>query len=144
VTGVQTCALPISEKQYGAGPMIAWDRGTVEYLEGPAEEEIARGKLDLMLRGLKLRGRFAVVKLKKSEKGDEWLLFKKKDDFSSKERNIIDELPRSVFSGLTVEELEKKDAIARAWEKEARAIGKPLAAKSRMELVPIADGKTDK
>src|SRR5205085_7121538 len=98
------------------------------------------------LRGLKLRGRFAVVKLKKSEKGDEWLLFKKKDDFSSKERKIIEELPRSVFSGLTVEELEKKDAIARAWEKEARAIGKPLGSKSRIEPVPIADGKpkTDK
>ena len=42
--------------------MIAWDRGTVEYLEGPAEEEIARGKLDLQLRGMKLRGRFAVVR----------------------------------------------------------------------------------
>src|SRR5262245_35978712 len=55
----------IPEKQYGAGPMIAWDRGTVEYLEGPAEEEIARGKLDLHLRGMKLRGRFAIVKLKK-------------------------------------------------------------------------------
>ena len=25
----------IPEKQYGAGPMIAWDRGMVEYLEGP-------------------------------------------------------------------------------------------------------------
>jgi bifunctional non-homologous end joining protein LigD len=117
----------IPEKQYGAGPMIAWDRGTVEYLEGPAEEEIPRGKLDLQLRGMKLRGRFALVKLKKSEKGDEWLLFKKKDDFSSKERKIVEELPRSVYSGLTVEELEKKDAIARALEKEARSIGEPLS-----------------
>lgn len=135
----------IPAKQYGAGPMIAWDRGIVEYLEGPAEEEIARGKLDLVLRGLKLRGRFALVKLKKSgserTKGDEWLLFKKKDDFSSKERRIVDELPRSVFSGLTVEELENKDAVARRLEKEARAIGEPLGTSVIAELAPIGTGK---
>src|SRR3954463_3829885 len=29
----------IPAKQYGAGPMIAWDRGVVTYLEGPAEDE---------------------------------------------------------------------------------------------------------
>lgn len=136
----------IPEKQYGAGPMIAWDRGTVEYLEGPAEEEIARGKLDLRLRGMKLRGRYAVVKLKKSEKGDEWLLFKKKDEFSSKERNIVAELPRSVLSGLTVEELEDKANVARAFAREALAIGEAatrpeeLLAPSRSPLVVPAAG----
>ncbi|HTJ82557.1 MAG TPA: DNA polymerase ligase N-terminal domain-containing protein, partial [Polyangiaceae bacterium] len=41
----------IPAKQYGAGPMIAWDRGIVEYLEGPAEEEITNGKLHVRLRG---------------------------------------------------------------------------------------------
>ena len=97
----------IPAKQYGAGAMIAWDRGMVEYLEGPAEEEIANGKLHFELRGLKLRGRFALIKLANSQKGNEWLLFKKADAHSSTERVITEELPRSVFSGLTVDELEQ-------------------------------------
>ena len=104
----------IPAKQYGAGPMIAWDRGLVDYLEGPAEEEIAHGKLHVELRGMKLRGRYALVKLAKSAKGDEWLLFKKADEHSSKERDLVEELPRSVLSGLTVDELERADAIGAA------------------------------
>ena len=97
----------IPPKQYGAGAMIVWDRGTVEYLEGPAEEEIQNGKLHFELRGMKLRGRFALIKLANSQKGNEWLLFKKADAHASKERKITDELPRSVFSGMTVQELEQ-------------------------------------
>lgn len=118
----------IPEKQYGAGPMIVWDRGRVEFLEGPADEELARGKLHIKLEGLKLHGAYAFVKLAKSKKGDEWLFFKKTDAHSSTDRDILAELPRSVFSGLTVEELENaKDIgaslVARAAKKGARVLG---------------------
>src|SRR5262249_27392895 len=41
----------IPEGQYGAGAMIVWDRGEVEYLEGSAEEGIAKGKIDFVLAG---------------------------------------------------------------------------------------------
>ncbi|HEY8080065.1 MAG TPA: non-homologous end-joining DNA ligase [Labilithrix sp.] len=113
----------IPEKQYGAGPMIAWDRGSVEYLEGPAEEEIARGKLHVRLRGMKLRGAWAFVKLAKSVKGDEWLFFKKGDEHSSKERSLVEELPRSVMSGLTVEELDRAAEIGAGLALRAKAAG---------------------
>ncbi|MBS2013852.1 MAG: DNA ligase [Deltaproteobacteria bacterium] len=122
----------IPEKQYGAGPMIAWDRGSVEYLEGPAEEEIASGKLHVELRGLKLHGRYALVKLAKGETGNEWLLFKKADEHASRERNIVEELPRSVLSGLTVEELLRVDAIRDALTRSARALGAKKAAAESM------------
>ena len=125
----------IPTKQYGAGPMIAWDRGTVTYLEGPAEEEIANGKLHVELRGLKLRGRYALVKLAKSPKGDEWLLFKKADEHSSKERNVVEELPRSVLSGLTVEELPEATRIGSAHVERALARGATkLTVRSAREL----------
>ncbi len=97
--------------QYGAGPMIVWDRGFVEYLEGPAEEELANDKLHVRVHGFKLRGAFALVKLKKSAKGDEWLLFKKADEHASTARDVLAELPRSVLSGLTVEELARRGRI---------------------------------
>ncbi len=113
----------IPDGQYGAGPMIAWDRGSVAYLEGPAEVELAQGKLHVELRGMKLRGRWAFVKLAKGETGNEWLFFKKQDEAADPSRKIIDELPRSVLSGLTVEELEQREAIARQHVACARALG---------------------
>lgn len=126
----------IPAKQYGAGPMIAWDRGLVDYLEGPAEEEIANGKIHVELRGMKLRGRYALVKLAKSAKGDEWLLFKKADEHASKERSIIEELPRSVLSGLTVDELAGAGLIGAAHVAHARALGAAkLNARAVEELV---------
>ncbi len=105
--------------QYGAGPMIVWDRGRVEYLEGPAEEELERGKLHIRLYGMKVQGAFALVKLAKSEKGNEWLLFKKPDGYASADRDILAESPRSVLSGLTVDELREKTRLGDLWRAEA-------------------------
>ena len=51
----------IPEGNYGAGPMIVWDRGRVVYLDGSAEDGIANAKLDFRLSGHKLRGRFALI-----------------------------------------------------------------------------------
>jgi bifunctional non-homologous end joining protein LigD len=117
----------IPDGQYGAGPIIVWDRGVVTYLEGPAEEELARGKLHVELyvelHGMKLRGRWTFVKLAKGETGAEWLFFKKQDEHADASRKIVDELPRSVLSGLTVEELTKREEIARAYLDRAVALG---------------------
>jgi bifunctional non-homologous end joining protein LigD len=109
--------------QYGAGPMIVWDRGWVRYLEGPPEEELAQGKLHVELAGMKLRGRWAFVKLAKGETGAEWLLFKKQDETAAPARKITEELPRSVLSGLTVDELEQRDRISGALVDRALSLG---------------------
>ncbi|MCL2723796.1 MAG: hypothetical protein FWD69_05105 [Polyangiaceae bacterium] len=97
----------IPEHQYGAGPMIAWDRGIVRYLDGPAEEGIEKGKLHVELEGMKLHGQWIFVKLAKSNKGNEWLFIKKQDEHASHERILVDELPRSIYSGLTIDELDR-------------------------------------
>ncbi len=138
----------IPAKQYGAGAMIAWDRGSVEYLEGPAEQEIASGKIHVALRGMKLRGRYALVKLARSVKGDEWLLFKKADEHSSADRDLLAELPRSVLSGMTVEELDHAEetgaahvlrAFAQGAQKLGKAAARALVTPERSPLVePIA------
>lgn len=109
--------------QYGGGSMIVWDRGTVSYIDGPAEDELAQGKLHIELRGMKIRGVWAFVKLANSKTGADWLLFKKQDEHASSSRKILEELPRSILSGLTVDELVDKDAIARAHADRARSAG---------------------
>lgn len=113
----------IPEGNYGAGPMIAWDRGGVRYLETTIEEGLRTGKIDFVLSGFKLRGRFALVKLKKSTTGKDWLLIKKQDAFASKTDDPRKTQRRSVLSGLSIEELARSKDIAREAEDEARALG---------------------
>src|SRR5215210_429667 len=84
----------IPEGNYGAGAVIVWDRG--QWLPvGDSAEGLAKGKLLFELRGLKLRGMWTLVKLKKGEK--EWLLIKERDGYASSGREIPEE---SVLSGL--------------------------------------------
>jgi bifunctional non-homologous end joining protein LigD len=108
----------IPDGLYGAGPMICWDRGSVRFLETSAEEGLQKGKLDFVLSGYKLHGRYGLVKIKKAEK--EWLLLKKRDAFSDPKRDIVTELPRSILSGLTIEELPRASAIAEQIARKAR------------------------
>ncbi len=113
----------IEPGNYGAGPMICWDRGLVRYLETSAEQGLASGKVDLVLGGYKLRGRYALVKLDKSAKGNEWLLLKKNDAFADREHDVRVDAPRSVLSGLTVGELARAPALVKEAEDRARALG---------------------
>ena len=112
----------IPEGNYGAGPMIAWDVGRVTYLEHTAEEGAESGKIDFVLHGHKLRGRFGLVRTKRGS-GNEWLLLKKRDEFSRKGEEITVRAPESVFSGLTVDELREREAIARRIEARAAELG---------------------
>lgn len=114
----------IPEGNYGAGPMIAWDVGRVSYLEHSAEEGTETGKIDFVLHGHKLRGRFGLVRTKRGS-GNEWLLLKKRDENSRKEGDILVEQPESVLSGLTVDELRERRGFAERVEAKAAALGAP-------------------
>jgi len=117
----------IPEGNYGAGPMIAWDVGRVTYLEHSAEEGADGGKIDFVLHGHKLRGRFGLVRTKRGA-GNEWLLLKKRDENSRKEGDILIEQPESVLSGLTVDELRERQAFAERIEARAAELGAPQRA----------------
>lgn len=100
----------IPEGNYGAGPMIVWDRGWWVPLEDPAVG-LAKGKLLLELRGYKLKGIWTLFQTKKDPK--QWLLLKKPDAWADPNPDPgFDEA--SVLSGLTVEELEEAPAKDRA------------------------------
>lgn len=100
---------------YGAGGVIVWDRGTYRVIDPAADaaDAVRDGKLDIELRGFKLQGAFTMVrtsgrggKARPSRDSDkpQWLLIKKRDEYASTE-NLLEERPRSVLSGLTVEEM---------------------------------------
>ncbi|XLZ71839.1 DNA ligase D [Massilia sp. SR12] len=88
----------IPEKQYGAGKVIIWDRGTWEPLEDPHKGYRA-GKLVFLLHGHKMHGRWALVRMRgKGEAKEPWLLIKEKDQYvrPADEFSVVDEMPDSV------------------------------------------------
>ncbi|HET8597818.1 MAG TPA: DNA ligase D [Castellaniella sp.] len=88
----------IPPRQYGAGKVIIWDKGTWQPL-GDARSDYREGKLKFELHGHKLKGRWALVRMKgKAPQRDAWLLIKEKDAFvrSSVDFSVVDEMPDSV------------------------------------------------
>jgi bifunctional non-homologous end joining protein LigD len=69
----------IPEGMYGAGKVAIWDNGTYELRAG----SIASEKLEVLFRGRKLKGTFALAKMSGRER--EWLLIKKNDEFADRE-----------------------------------------------------------
>lgn len=66
----------IPQGQYGAGTVEIWDQGTYEPLDWKSS------KIVIDIHGRKLKGAFALIKLrpKEGEKNVNWLFFKLKDD----------------------------------------------------------------
>src|SRR5437899_3005604 len=98
----------IPEGNYGAGTVMVWDRGTF-HLEGNlgALKQLEKGEIKFSLNGEKLRGSFVLVKLKQSEKGNEWLMIKHKDAAEDSSWNI-DEHDGSALTGRTIEEIKEE------------------------------------
>lgn len=83
----------IPKGNYGAGEVEIWDEGTYEPIEkvkGKSDDSIMRAELHkqslkFIIHGKKLKGEFALVKIKNSKEDNAWLLIKHKDNFSVSE-----------------------------------------------------------
>src|SRR5260221_904170 len=98
----------IPEGNYGAGTVMVWDRGTFQ-IEGDLDalKQLAKGEIKFSLNGEKLRGSFVLVKLKQSEKGNEWLMIKHKAADEDSSWNI-DDHEGSDMTGRTIEEIKEE------------------------------------
>ena len=91
--------------------MIVCDLGKYESPEDrPPEEQLASGKIHVVLQGEKLCGAFTSIKLERQSKNssqrDYWLLIKSRDEYADPSWDI--ESPRfdySVLSGRSLEEI---------------------------------------
>lgn len=102
----------IPEGNYGAGTVIVWDEGMyepLEHAEGKKAQEklllkqLKAGSLKFILHGEKLKGEFALVKLKGKE-DNAWLLIKHRDKYARE--TDITQKDKSVISGKTLEKME--------------------------------------
>ena len=97
----------IPEGNYGAGNVIVWDNGTytladyknTDDFEDVLKSDLQNGHLSFILNGKKLKGEFALVKLKTKQENT-WLLIKSKDQYATEE-DILQQY-KSVLSNKTV------------------------------------------
>ncbi len=124
----------IEEGRYGAGPVLVWDRGWYEPLTGDKSgtAALASGKLDFVLHGRRLRGRFSLIAIKNQP--GHWLLVKQADQESLPGHDLIADAATSVLTGRTIEDLEReaeKGALAtyRCGESKPSPRTRPMRAK---------------
>ena len=83
----------IPEGEYGAGPVIVWDRGSyANATERDMAECLDRGHLSFRLQGEKLHGGFALTRIREG-KDETWLLVKRRDEDADARRKPVKTQP---------------------------------------------------
>jgi DNA ligase D-like protein (predicted 3'-phosphoesterase) len=105
----------IPEREYGAGTVLLWDRGTYRNLRAekqddgvPMVEALDEGKIEVWLEGEKLRGGYALIETGGGD-DDRWLLIKMRDDAADARRNPTSTEQKSVLTGRTLEEIAEEE-----------------------------------
>lgn len=97
----------IPEGEYGGGTVMLWDRGTWKP-EGDVDEGLRKGKLTFTLQGERLKGGWALVRMrgKAGEKRENWLLIKETDDEARDSGDaVLEDNAVSVASDRTMDEI---------------------------------------
>jgi len=97
----------IPKGEYGGGVVMLWDEGCWEPY-GDVAEGLSAGMLKFVLKGRRLKGKWALVRLKgkAGEKQENWLLLKEKDEYA-KTAEGISEFTTSIRTGRTMTEIEE-------------------------------------
>ncbi len=100
----------IPEGEFGGGTVMVWDRGFWEPL-GDQRTGYTQGSLKFTLYGEKLRGSWALVRMKNragsEERSENWLLIKERDEEAKtgSDAEITVLMPDSALTGKTMEEI---------------------------------------
>jgi DNA ligase D-like protein (predicted 3'-phosphoesterase) len=106
----------IPKGEYGAGPVIVWDRGVFENISETRrgekltlEEALEKGDIKVFLLGEKVRGPYALVRTSPPGEREQWLLIKKRGEGADRRRKPTSSQPESVLSGRTIEQVRKEE-----------------------------------
>jgi bifunctional non-homologous end joining protein LigD len=113
----------IPQGQYGGGTVMVWDRGTYETLSDTPAEDLAKGKLHVVLKGKKLRGEWYLVQLHDS---DQWLLIKGGENLPAVSAKAED---TSVLSGKSMDALSK--GAGRVWQSNRAEPAEPVKSRAK-------------
>lgn len=119
----------IPKGQYGGGSVMVWDFGEWQPLED-AEKGLTEGRLKFDLKGQKLHGRWALVRMhtRDARPGKpNWLLIKDRDEYARSEDDepITERLPDSALTKRSIEQIGQDSD--RVWHSNRAASDQPEA-----------------
>ncbi|HZJ82245.1 MAG TPA: DNA ligase D [Clostridia bacterium] len=96
----------IPKGEYGGGLVMLWDEGYWEPYKN-VDEGLGKGELKFTLKGSRLKGKWALIRLKakEGETKDNWLFLKERDDYANTSFDLS-EFNTSIRTGRTMEEIE--------------------------------------
>ena len=97
----------IPKGEYGGGTVMVWDKGEYKQ-ENDFKSGLKNGNLKFSLFGERLKGKWALVKIKEESEKENWLLLKEKDEFVKKTAGIS-KFKTSVLTGRTMTEIEREN-----------------------------------
>jgi DNA ligase D-like protein (predicted 3'-phosphoesterase) len=115
----------IPKGEYGAGPVIVWDRGVFENISETRQgeklslpEALEKGDIKVFLLGEKIRGAYALVRTHPREvapgaapaEREQWLLIKKRGEGADRRRKPTSSQPESVLTGRTIEQVREEES----------------------------------
>lgn len=122
----------IPQGEYGGGTVMLWDRGTYSYGgSNPDPDEglrqgYAKGDFKFVLNGKRLKGSWALVRMRRDGRGKpQWLLIKHRDEHAVPGSDVAAEYPTSVASGRTMEEIAA--GASRVWRSNRQPGRKPAS-----------------
>ncbi len=101
----------IPKGEYGGGTVMLWDEGTYAPLID-FESGLKEGSLKFTLFGKRLKGRWALVRMKTDDSQDNWLFIKENDEFKKSEAGI-EKYACSVRTNRTMNEIAQQAQAAR-------------------------------
>ncbi|MEP7226494.1 MAG: DNA polymerase ligase N-terminal domain-containing protein [Gemmatimonadales bacterium] len=106
--------------EYGGGTVMLWDRGTYSYGgSNPDPEEgirqgLQKGDFKFVLNGKRLKGSWALVRMRRGEPGKpQWLVIKHNDEHAEPGSDVAVEHETSVATGRTMDEI--AEGKSRVW-----------------------------
>ncbi len=128
----------IPKGQYGGGTVMLWDRGIWEP-HGDVEEGLRKGSLKFTLRGQKMKGSWALIRMggrAANPNKPNWLLIKEHDaeERTAEDAPITEEAPNSVASGRDLQAIAK--AEDRVWQSN-RAENRASSTQLKAKVIPF-------
>jgi bifunctional non-homologous end joining protein LigD len=128
----------IPKGNYGAGHVDIWDEGTYRSIHSDDRKEgekillneLKEGNVKFILNGKKIKGEFAIVKMKSNMK-NAWLLIKKKDEFAVNENYTAEDY---------LDNKPSKKKVSAGTKKKYKVGTKPAKKKSPDDETAVIDG----
>lgn len=107
----------IPKGEYGGGTVMVWDRGFFENIKKDKngqpislEKSYKLGTVEVNLKGEKVSGGYALIRMNSGNMKGNWLLIKMDDEAADARRNPVSTENKSVLSGRTMKEITKEDS----------------------------------